>query len=111
MKPALTHPAQLVVGPLIWSLWFVSIYAGLSLACALAPPTDQGLSWINAALLLFTLATVLLLGGLFVACCRAARASTGQPALIGWVAASVHLVSAITALFIALPGLMLPPCL
>jgi hypothetical protein len=35
---SITHPLQLVPGLIIWALWFIAIYGGLSVACALAPP-------------------------------------------------------------------------
>lgn len=60
-----THPFQLVAGLIVWTVWFVVLYAGLSVGCAVAPPAaEQGvLNWINLSLAAISLATMPLLAG------------------------------------------------
>lgn len=40
---AATHPAQLVLGLVIWCCWFVLLYAGLALTCAATSGEEGGL--------------------------------------------------------------------
>lgn len=108
------NPIHIPLGLTLWSLWFVALYGGLSVGCALLPPpAEQGAwTWLNAALGLATLLTVALLlwlGWLFQ---RAARRASAEPAqrFVAHVSAGVHLIAAIATLFIALPILGLPPC-
>lgn len=108
------HPLQLALGLIVWSLWFLGVYAGLSVACAVAPPdiSRGAITWINGVLLAPTLAVAALLlywGG---QCWRASGASEGNPRkrFIARVGAGVHLAGAVAALAIGLPLLRLPPC-
>ena len=114
MTPAATHPVHLVLGLVIWSVWFVALYGGLSVGCAVAPPdAAQGpLNWINGVLLVLTLACTALLVYWSLYCWRG-RASAGSDRPRGFIArvgAAVHLVSAAAVLFIGLPVVALPPC-
>ncbi len=99
------HPLQLVLGLTVWAIWFVALYGGLSVACKLAPPPASAgaLTWLNGALLLFTLATAALLGYWARLCWRA-------QGFIARVGAGVHLASAVATLAMGLPALVLPPC-
>ncbi len=36
-----THPIHLAVGLTLWSVWFVAVYSGLSVACAVTPPPPE----------------------------------------------------------------------
>lgn len=114
VKPAATHPVHLVLGLVVWSLWFVAIYGGLSVGCAVAPPdaTAGSLTWINGVLLVFTLATTALLLYWSFNCWRSRAAVQGDRSrrFIAGVGAAVHLVSAVAVLFIGLPAVVLPPC-
>lgn len=110
------HPLQLFLGLVIWSIWFVVLYGGLSLACEFAPPEQErgALTWVNA---------VMLLGGAVVSsfllwsarrCWRASPGSdegakTGR--FVARIAAAVYLISALAAFGLVLPGLALPPCI
>ncbi|HSX87688.1 MAG TPA: hypothetical protein VLG17_06770 [Pseudomonas sp.] len=109
------HPLHIVLGLLIWSLWFVAIYGGLSVACAVAPPTPQQgpWNWLNALLGLSAVATLILLGALARWSWRAGLRMHRQPreCFVARLAASTHAVAALATLFIALPILRLPPCL
>jgi hypothetical protein len=129
------HPWQLVLGLVVWSAWFVAVYAGLSVACAVAPPTPQrgAFTWVNASLLALTLVTALGLAGAARACARAARripsmtvvaaaalasappedavAPDGVPRrFIAGTASVLYAVSAASTVFVGLPLLALWPC-
>lgn len=106
-----THPLQLALGLIIWSVWFVLIYSVLSVGCAFAIP-DNALSpfnWLNALLLVLTLLTTALLA-FFAWRCWRVPAPQGNHHFIARVAAGVYLVAAISTLAIGLPVLVLPPC-
>ncbi|OOG21018.1 hypothetical protein B1C78_16795 [Thioalkalivibrio denitrificans] len=112
------HPAHLVIGLVVWSVWFVVLYGGLSVACAVAPPAPStgALTWINGVLLLLTL---LVTGALLVQarhCLTAVRRSHDRPAsglmrFLPAVSGALYLASAVATLAVGLPVIMLPPCL
>jgi type VI protein secretion system component VasK len=110
------HPLHLVLGLIVWSLWFVLLYGGLSVACQFAAPDPaRGAStWINVLGLGLAL---LVTAALLVAswrCWRASQATGAGPApgrFIASVAAAVYALAALTTLGIVLPALLLPPCL
>lgn len=114
------HPLQMVFGLIVWSLWFVSLYGGQGIACALVPPDpEQGAAtWINGILLVVGLLLLLFL--LFSArrCWMARQSATASSdrevdnrRFIAGAAAVIYLVGAFAALAVALPALTLPPCL
>lgn len=107
------HPLHMVMGLVIWSLWFVVLYGGLSVACEVAaPPVDAGIwNWINISLLLLTLATTGALLLMAWACLRAAPGVKSNARFMLRIAAAVYLLSAISALVVALPVVIYPPCL
>lgn len=107
------HPAQLGAGLVIWSLWFVALYAALSISCAAAPPeVERGaLTWLNGGLMLLTLLVTLLLVWLACHCWRLAGKRRQRDQLIPWVGAAVHLFAAGATLAVGLPVAVLPPCL
>jgi hypothetical protein len=107
------HPMQLALGLIVWTVFFVALYAGLSVGCAVAPPDEaQGpLTWINGALLALTLLTTVVLLRWSWKCWRARRDSTGaQGTFLPAMGAAVHLIAAAATLAIAAPVLVLPPC-
>ncbi len=108
-----SHPIQLLLGLTLWSLWFVALYGGLSVACALAPPPPaQGaLTALNAGLAGLTLTTLALLGWLAWRGLCAARQVAGRVRFIALVGAGLHLFSAAGVAFVGLPIMTLPPCL
>jgi hypothetical protein len=114
VTPAATHPAHLVLGLVVWSVWFVALYGGLSVGCAVAPPDAElgPLTWINSVLLVFTLAVTTLLLYWSFHCWRGRAAVRGDLSrqFIAGVGAAVHLGSAVAVLFIGLPAVVLPPC-
>ncbi|WP_313054989.1 hypothetical protein [Pseudomonas lopnurensis] len=119
MKHARTspyHPLQIPIGLIIWSLWFVVIYGGQAVICAVAPPDPrQGVwNWLNGGLGLLTLFTVALLLGLaryFWRLSRAPRALNERQLFVTKLAAGIHLIAALATLFVGVPLLQIPPCL
>ncbi|MCE9683855.1 hypothetical protein [Halomonas alkalisoli] len=110
----LTHPIQLVGGLTIWSIWFVTIYGGLSVACSVAPPDPGREIWtgINLAVGLATLGTAALLLWLsWAGVVAARRAAVGRERYFAHVSAGIYLFSAGGTLFIGYPVVFLPPCL
>lgn len=116
IRPA---PLHLVLGLVIWSLWFVLLYGGLSLACEFAPPLagEEGAwTWLNV---LMSVLALLVTGALLYASYRCSRAgfesaagiADSTRAFIRKLSLSVYLVSAAGALALAVPGLILPPCI
>lgn len=105
------HPLHAILGLVIWSLWFVALYGGQGVGCALAPPPveDGAATWLNAALGLFTLLIVALLVGLALFSWRSAAPGSPQRFLLR-LAAGVHLIGALATAFIGLTLLSLPPC-
>lgn len=115
-----SHPAQLAIGFVIWSFWFVAIYGGLSVACQLVPPEpEQGpYNGLNGSLLVLTLlVTALLLflawrsGRYCLAGRKASKEAAGFEGFIGYVGTVLHLVAAIATLAVGLPVLVMPPCI
>jgi hypothetical protein len=84
------HPWQLGLGLVAWSVWFVVVYGGLSVGCAVAEPMPERRQFnaINGTLLLVTLALVLWLARASWTCARAARRTAGTRA--GPAAARAH---------------------
>lgn len=110
------HPLRLVAGPTLWALSFVALYGGLSVGCAVAPPdpADGAGTWLNTSLIVMTLGFV---GGMLYWAFRYSRLAgrdlprESSEALIVCGAAALHLVSALATVAIALPVLVLPPCM
>jgi hypothetical protein len=114
--PGPAHPMQLVMGLGLWCVWFVAMYAGLSLACvASASSTSAGVG-LNALLLIVTALTIALLGYWMWRCILAARhpprahASPQTARFIALVSAVLHGSALLSTLFVALPLWQLPPC-
>lgn len=109
------NPIHVPLGLVLWSVWFVALYGGLSVGCSLLPPDPaQGQwTWLNALLAMFSLVTVVLLLALARLFQHAARSECeGQSArFVARLAAGVNLIGAIATVFVALPILSLPPCL
>lgn len=101
------HPAHLVLGLTIWSVWFVAIYGGLSVFCSFEEShvPNGGIHPINLGLLALTAITSMCLAVLAVWCWRNARGFPGR------VSALLYLASLISTIGVALPTFFLPPCL
>ena len=109
------NPVHIPLGLVLWSIWFVMIYGGLSVGCALLPPEPaQGQwTWLNGLLALLSLLTaiaLLMLARLFQRAARQDRASQSER-FVARLAAGINLIGAIATVFVALPILTLPPCL
>lgn len=105
------HPMQLVWGLTIWAIWFVAVYGGLSVACAATDwQRESPLSLNNALLLLATIPTVLLLTWLMKRCWRARQPAPGYRRFIAAVSAALYAASALATIAVAVPILLLPPC-
>ena len=116
MIPAPAHASHLVLGLVVWSLWFVALYGGLSVGCAVSPPPASAgaLTWLNGTLLLLTLlVTALLLvqaRRCLVAVAPSGKSGTGLARFLLAVSAALYLASAAATLAVGLPVIMLPPC-
>ncbi|MCM5679693.1 hypothetical protein M8A51_09115 [Schlegelella sp. S2-27] len=111
------HPLQLALGFIVWSVWFIAAYGGLSLGCSVAPPAPQAgaHTWINGLLAVLTLATAAGLSWCAWACWRARDAQTppqSQAAsrFMAPTTAALHVAAAIATLFVGLPLVVMPPC-
>lgn len=115
MKTFATHPWQLILGLCVWALWFLAVYVGVSVSCAVVPPpVSQGpFTGVNAGLLLLTIATALGLAWGSVVCGRAVRRlppEAGQHRFIAGISAALYGVAAVATVFVGLPLLAMPPC-
>ena len=109
------NPIHIPLGLVLWSIWFVAIYGGLSVGCALLPPApEQGQwTWLNGSLMVLSVLTVVALLGLARLFQRAAgnEQAAQSERFVARLAAGVNLIGAIATVFVALPILSLPPCL
>lgn len=109
-----THPMQLAWGLLLWSLWFVVIYATQALSCVSSPADGQSaLTGVNTGLLLLSAALTATLAAMMWRCLRASR-QQGLPStarFIALTAGALHGTAALSTVFVALPLWSLPPCL
>ena len=115
------HPWQLAVGLCIWALWFLAVYVGVSVACAVVPPPAAlgPFNAVSAALILLTAATALGLAWAALASLRALRrmapeAGTSKPGgqrlFIARASAVLYGIAAFATVFVGLPLIALPPC-
>ena len=112
--PGPAHVFQVVLGLVIWSVWFVAVYAGLSVGCAVAAPDPAAgaVTWLNGTLLLLTLLTTLLLAFWARRCWRVSveAQADSMERFVTRIAAVVHGVSAASTLAVGLPIIVYPPC-
>lgn len=116
MKPPPQSALHLTLGLTVWIAWLALIYAGLTVSCVIVPPDPaQGANnWLNVALGIFTLAVFAALLWYARGCWRAARRGDDtdpRSRFLPTVGAALHLIGAISALFIGLTLLRLPPCI
>ena len=109
----LTHPLHFVIGLTLWCIWFVAVYGGHAVACAVAPPApEQGVfTLVNAMLLVVSIVAIALLTALTLGCCREAKQHAGRLRFNAAVSAGLYLFSTLGVLFATLPILGIPPCL
>lgn len=118
MIKSMSAPVHLVLGLVIWSIWFLFLYAGVSLACEFAPPAavEGARTWINILMLVLA---ILVAGALLYASYRCSRTglesaqgiSSSTRTFIRKIALAVYLVSAAGAFALVLPAIVLPPCI
>ncbi|RUR28618.1 hypothetical protein ELY33_13805 [Vreelandella andesensis] len=108
-----THPIHLVVGLMLWSLWFVGVYSGLSVACAVAPPPPEAgaFTGLNAALGGVSLITAVGFAVLAWGGGQAAKQHQGRQRFHATVSAWLYLFSAFGVVFAGMPIISVPPCL
>lgn len=124
------HPLQLALAFIVWCVYFVVIYAALSVACSVAPPAQQlgAFNWLNVALMLFTLLTAAWLFYQAWYCRRIAaeadpaseteqeRRDAGSNQLHGFrgfmgsLAAGANFVAGLATLAIGAPLAVMTPC-
>lgn len=114
MKPNAWH---LVIGLTLWVAWFCATYGGVAVACAWAPPSPaQGAwTWINAVVLLVAVGCALAFGGAAWMSARGApharaEAPQARPRFFARTATALYVTSAVSTLLVALPAVVLPPC-
>ena len=110
------HPIQIVLGLIIWSIWFAGIYGAHGVACAISPPDPaQGIfNWLNASFGLATLAVVALLLWLGHRAWQLSRPPyelDERQLFVTRLAAGIHRIAALSTLFIGLQLAFLPPCI
>ncbi|WP_119154679.1 hypothetical protein [Caldimonas tepidiphila] len=115
--PVPSHPAHLVLGLLVWSVWFVVVYGGVTVGCVLLEP-DPALGArtpVNLLLAALSAGVALALGLAAWLCWKAARGPlAGGPRrelFIARTSAALYLISAASTAFVGWPLLILPPCL
>ncbi|MBU0892548.1 MAG: hypothetical protein KKH21_16935 [Gammaproteobacteria bacterium] len=112
------HPAQLITGLALWFVWLCLVYGGSAVACAVAPPPAQTgpWNWVNGALLALSLVFSV---GFLIAAWRSARAAAGlagaeqgmvRQRFFASAAAVLYGVAAASTVVVALPLLVLAPC-
>lgn len=121
----MTHPANaaphhawhLVLGLALWFAWFCATYGGLAVACAVAPPpADAGpMTWLNAVALLVAAVCTVGFGVASAMCARTARrerlhAAAVRRRFIARSSAWLYATAALSTAFVALPAVLLPPC-
>lgn len=111
-----TRPLHLSLGLIVWSVWFVAAYGGLSVGCAIAPPDPArgALTWLNGALAVLTAVTAGWLALQAVKCWRAARSGSEvrtEQRFIVTLGTAVYATAAVATAFIGIPILGLPPCI
>lgn len=113
---SIKHPIQLALGLIIWSVWFVFLYATVSISCANDIPIDKGpLPWINAVLIICSILVAILLG--YMAYVGKKALSTKKTyysrvtRFIIWVGVGVNMVALCSTISIAFMLLFYPPCL
>ncbi|MDR7093454.1 hypothetical protein [Hydrogenophaga laconesensis] len=115
--PRKDHAWHLVLGLALWFAWFCATYGGLAAACSVAPPPPGAgpLTWLNAVALLVAAVCTAGFGGAAWACARAARQERAHAAavrrrFIARSSAWLYAIAALSTALVALPAVLLPPC-
>lgn len=109
------HPFHFALGLIVWSVWFVAVYGGLSVGCAIAPPASESgsLNWLSGALGAVTVLVFAWLIRQMLKAWRTAHASDAKSRtrFMTTVSAGLYAIAATSTLVIGLPIVGLPPCL
>ncbi len=108
-----SHPVHLVLGLIIWSVWFVLIYALLSVGCTASHGAGASI-WINILLLCCTLLFLTLLSYLAYRYWQKNKVAYEKKTLrrfIIWVSLGVYLVAIGATFSIGIMVLFFPPCI
>jgi hypothetical protein len=117
-----SHPLHLVLGFTVWAVWFVILYGGLSVICAVEPPpVERGiLNWTSASLLVGTMGIAATLSWSAWQRFRSRtpqqreNAAAGEdarwPQFVAQASAWLYAAAAISTLVVGLPLLVLAPC-
>jgi len=107
----------LVIGLALWFVWFCATYGGLAVACAVAPPSPAlgPMTWLNATvLLLAAVCTGAFACAAWVSARGARRVSEGAASagsrFIGRSAMALYTTAALSTALVALPAVLLAPC-
>ncbi|MFY3386530.1 hypothetical protein ACOQFS_20565 [Paracidovorax sp. MALMAid1276] len=109
---------QLATGLTLWFVWLCLVYGGAAVACAVVPPPAQVGPWNGVNATLLGLSALFAAGFAWAALrqARAARRLQGcAPAqrrqrFFASAAAALHGVAAVSTVVVALPLLVLSPC-
>lgn len=114
-RPA--HAWHLVLGLALWFAWFCATYGGLAVACAVVPPSPAAgpLNWLNASVLLLAAATT---AGFVFGAWASARTARHLPAgsaaarrrFVARAATALYITAAVSTVVVALPAVVLAPC-
>ncbi|UZD65663.1 hypothetical protein [Marinobacter sp. AN1] len=103
------HPASLLLGPVVWSLWFVMLYAMLSLSCLQGWLVNGGDH--PAAINLLLAVAGLLVTLLLLISAWSAWRTPSETGFMPRTSAMVSACSAVASLLLVVPGLIMAPCL
>lgn len=120
LAPAAARPGHawhLVLGLAAWFIWFSATYGGLAVACAVAPPSAElgSLNWLNASVLLLAAATTAAFAAGARASARTARrlpagSAAARDRFVARAAAALYIIAAVSTAAVALPAVLLAPC-
>lgn len=108
-----SHPLHLVIGLTLWCFYFVVVYGGMSVACAVAAPNAEAgpWTWVNGVVLLvtvvFTLPLLLIAWKLWVQ----RHDSEPKRRFIVRLSAALYVIAGLATLAVGLPAMLYPPCL
>lgn len=108
MKPNAWH---LVVGLTLWFAWFCATYGGLAVACAVAPPSPAlgAWTWLNVAVLLLAAVCTSAFGFAAWASSRAMGKDERQR-FMGNAATGLYAIAALSTALVAMPAVVMTPC-
>ncbi|MCW8107864.1 hypothetical protein OPS25_05050 [Alteromonas ponticola] len=113
MKQVNHHPWHYIGGWVIWAIWFVVVYGGLSIACQINPPNpDEGVfNWINISLACFTLVVIVFLSGCALKSWKLQQEAIPQAKFPLQIATAIYAFATFGTLLVGGAILMVTPCL